>query len=447
VTAADVPTETPRRAAFGRLLLNVLLLLATLRLLGFAVRFGEESLQADLAAFYTAGEALNHGLSPYENHATRQPPIWDGVDRYTHSRFLYPPLVASLFRPLALLPYRAAKHLWMGLSLAAVAVSLVITARALGLGRGSLLGAALWACLYHPLLALLERGQIDAVTLLLVSLAFARFVKAGDGVGPGALLALATLLKLNVAFFVPFLIAARKWKALAGYAAGALVLVIASAMVNGPAALVSYARDELPRIAAHGEGGPSDRLLDPALLQALRPGLAESKTVKDGSVYDRETFGFVANASLARVIASWTGQRGESPMTGRAAVGVGLGLFLVLLATGRGARPWDTARTATFWQAVMVAVLICGPLTWVMNLVWLLPVGLLLWHQADRASSPASLAAMAVGLLLASLPDRHVFPLLAPYRGSLLDYQYVLAEVLVAGGLVGLLSKQADLRG
>ncbi len=89
----------------------------------------------DLAAFYTAGEALNHDLSPYRSHAARDPAIWDGVARFQHSRFLYPPQVAVLFRALAWLPYAGAKRLWLALRLAAVAASLILTGHVFGLGR------------------------------------------------------------------------------------------------------------------------------------------------------------------------------------------------------------------------------------------------------------------------------------------------------------------------
>ena len=426
---------------FRRLLLSALLALAAARLLGFVVRFGERSLQADFAAYYTAGEALNRGLSPYQTHSRIEPPVWDGVSRYRHSRFLYPPLVATLFRPWALLPYHVAKHLWMVLSLAAVAAALVATGRALGLGRRAALGTALWACLFHPLLTLLERGQIDAMTLLLVAFALTAFVRSGDSLRAGVLLGAATLLKLNVAFFLPFLLATRRWRAVAGYVGTLLGLSVISLAVDGREAVTAYVRGELPRIAANGEGGPSELLLPPEELADLRQGTGVADAPKDGRVYAREAFGFVANASLARVMASWTGRRGENPLTGRMALGLGLGLLLVITAARPAAGGWSPTGSALYWHAVMVAVLICGPLTWVMNLVWLLPVGLLLWRESGAVASPGPAAACAgtVGLLLASLPDRHAFPLLSPYGGAILDYQYVMAEVLVVGALVGLL--------
>ena len=55
-----------------------------------------DSLQMDFSAYYTAGEALSVGLSPYVTHVSTDPVIWDGQGRYRHSRFLYPPLVAEI---------------------------------------------------------------------------------------------------------------------------------------------------------------------------------------------------------------------------------------------------------------------------------------------------------------------------------------------------------------
>src|SRR6185436_700092 len=64
------------------------------------------SLQQDLAAYWVAGAARSAGLDPYVNHVGGPvaPELWDGVAVFAHSRFLYPPLIAELFRPLARLP-------------------------------------------------------------------------------------------------------------------------------------------------------------------------------------------------------------------------------------------------------------------------------------------------------------------------------------------------------
>ncbi len=159
------------------------MLIALVRLVSFTVQFARLSLQMDFAAYYTAGEAVDRGLDPYVNQVAADPPLWDGVARYTHSRFLYPPLAAYLFVPLARLPYLWAKSLWalsgtalygreprhhrMGRSaserITRPAWMLIVTATAL----------------FHPLLTHLERGQIDCLTLVLLMLSIALMIKRG----------------------------------------------------------------------------------------------------------------------------------------------------------------------------------------------------------------------------------------------------------------------------
>ena len=120
-----MPSLSPKSLLLRSLLL-LLFLLAFARWAGLCHRFGQRSLQMDFSAFYTAGEAMNQGLSPYENHIAREPPVWDGYCEFQHSRFLYPPLAAAVFRPLAALPYAQAKRVWMLLMAASVVLSVVL---------------------------------------------------------------------------------------------------------------------------------------------------------------------------------------------------------------------------------------------------------------------------------------------------------------------------------
>ena len=83
--------------------------------------FTQHSLQQDFAAYWIAGTARRLSLDPYLSHvgSANAPTLWDGVALFRHSRFLYPPLVADLFRPLASLPYATAKALFTATMLAA----------------------------------------------------------------------------------------------------------------------------------------------------------------------------------------------------------------------------------------------------------------------------------------------------------------------------------------
>lgn len=431
-----------------RLMVHALLALlfgvAALRLTGLVSWFGRESLQLDFSAFYAAGEAHRQGVSPYLTHADPPAPIWDGADAYRHSRFLYPPLAAAFFEPLTHLGYAAAKRIWMLLSLASVAGALWACGDALRLrwNASTVLGLGIWVCLFHPLLALLERGQVDAVTLLLIAFAVRPLV--GDqraGTGSGLLLAMATLLKLNVVFFVPFLVWRRRWRVLAGYLLGGAILIAATIALEGTSALETYLTRELPRISRHGEGGGDEMRLPKEAIQALRAGAPEGWTYRERRLYRIEALPMVANASLARVLSK---RLGEDATPARIALAI-LAATVLLLGLARRRRhgpPPAPIDEMVYWQAVMVSVLLAGPLTWAMNTVWLLPAGLVVlagWREVRGRLMAGALALVVLGLFLATIPDHHAFPLLRPLGSRALNLKYVAAELLVLAGLLGLL--------
>ena len=430
------------------LLLSVVLLFSLWWLVGWVARFADESLQMDLAAFYTSGEALNHGLSPYLSHAARDPAIWDGVDLFKHSRFLYPPQVAFLMRPLAWLSYAAAKRLWLALSLGCVAASLVVTGRVYGLGRkwALILAAAIGAALFYPLLTHLERGQIDAVTLLLITLASIGLGKrtSRSEFSAGVLLCAATLLKLHCVYLVPFLVIRKKGGALLGYLAGGLLIVTLTVVVPGGFdATLGYVRDELPRISLHGEWGTDEMRMPETILAQLLQGLPEGATTKDGLVYKRESFSFVSNGTLVRILQRplqkadiWISNTVLSAL-------VLIALFGVMMAWQfhlPGPLHLDARGEILYWQMVALIVLLAAPLTWVMNLVWLLPlIAVVLAELAHPGDGRARLALIlaAVALVVIALPDGMGALWMTPALANLIRDKYVAGEGLLLFSLLG----------
>jgi hypothetical protein len=69
---------------------------------------------SDVRAYYDAGSRLNAGLALYPA----------GADTNAPEFYRYPPLLAIVFRPLALLPYGLAAAIWEGLVIGAFAFSL-----------------------------------------------------------------------------------------------------------------------------------------------------------------------------------------------------------------------------------------------------------------------------------------------------------------------------------
>jgi len=432
--------------------LVIVLLFSLWRLASWMTRFANESLQMDLAAFYTAGEALNHGLSPYDSHAARDPAIWDGVDLFYHSRFLYPPQVAVLMRPLASLSYAAAKRLWMALSLACVAASLAVTGHVYGLRRKwvLILIVAICAASYYPLFTHLERGQIDAVTLLLIVLSSAAMGKRTlrAELGAGVLLCVATLLKLHCVYMLPFLAIRKKPWALLGYLGGGLLIAILTvATPGGIEATLGYVQDEMPRIARFGEWGTEDMRLPQEVLEERLQGLPEGMTTKDSLVYKRESFHFFSNGTLVRVLQLHL-QKAQvwldnSQLSVLVLIAL-LGLVVAYQVRLPGSLHLDARGEVLYWQVVALIVLLAAPLTWVMNLVWLLPSIVIVLAELTRSKAGwgrLTLVLAAVALVVIALPDGADSPWLTPTLVRLIEHKYVFGEGLLLLALLGYLPR------
>ena len=107
---------------------------------------------ADVHAYYDAGTRLNAGLPLYDQPATTN----------DNEFYRYPPLLAIVFRPLALLPFEAAAALWE----AFLVVCLALTVARLALNRRTLLVLGMLAL---PTLWSLAVGQAQIVVTLLMA--------------------------------------------------------------------------------------------------------------------------------------------------------------------------------------------------------------------------------------------------------------------------------------
>jgi hypothetical protein len=136
---------------------SVMIVLVGASILGLVIGLGALRLHlvtdplADVRAYYDAGARLNAGLPLYEQAATTDDPAF----------YRYPPLLAILFRPLALLPFETAALIWVALLVVVTAITIV----RLRPRRAVLLAAGMLAM---PVLWTLAIGQAQAaVTTLL----------------------------------------------------------------------------------------------------------------------------------------------------------------------------------------------------------------------------------------------------------------------------------------
>ena len=125
---------------------------------------------ADVHAYYDAGARLNAGLPLYEQTA----------DPNFNYYYFYPPLLAIVFRPLALLPFTTAALIWEAILL----VATVLTFRRIGLREPVVLVACILAL---PILWTLAIGQAQALVTLLLTYGnpFAVALAANIKVFPG----------------------------------------------------------------------------------------------------------------------------------------------------------------------------------------------------------------------------------------------------------------------
>jgi hypothetical protein len=330
---------------------------------GAAAFFVARSYQQDFAAYWTAGWTRLLGLDPYLNYAGQGHDLllpWDGVAQFRHSRFLYPPLGADLFRPLLGLPYLTAKGVFTGAMLAAWLAAGLLVARD-ARGRAIYLGAS---ALFFPFYRHLERGQIDLLLLLLLALAWRARERPWVA---GAALAAAAALKPVFVGLLPIVWAVGRVRAVLAALALGGALVGLTALVDGPQELREYLTEVVPRASLYGEGGTEAMLL-PA--ERLPPGRDDGTIDLAGRTY-RLTIGDApASASLPRLLAP------EAPSPVRARLPFLLAIVGLTLLARRPRGGDDDAETLLYWTAA-VACVVTSPAGWVMGLVLALPLATL----------------------------------------------------------------------
>jgi alpha-1,2-mannosyltransferase len=237
-----------RSAAWiGLVAVTLVVWLGAFRALGFA----PEVPGSDAWNYLAAGERLNAGhplyaISPGDRPIVMLPPYWTVP-------LLAPPPIAVVWRPLALLG-DPAMTIWAVAGLAAT----VVTSAWL-LARGGLVVAAIVAVL-SPALALQSlSGNVNG--LLFGGLVIAWLARSRPAI-VGSLLAAAIAIKLTPALLVIWLVAARRWRALAMVVAALIVIGVVSLLGAGVGAhfdwLASVPRSQpVPTALASVVGLPS----------------------------------------------------------------------------------------------------------------------------------------------------------------------------------------------
>lgn len=193
---------------------------------------------ADVRAYYDAAARLNAGAGLYDQAA--------GTNQAEFYR--YPPLLAILFRPLALLPFEVAAAIWEGLVVAAF----VLTVRRIGFGRRTLVALGLLGIAIGWSLAI---GQAQVPVTLLMAL------------GSPWALALATNLKVLPALAAIYWLGRRDWHSLSRFMAWVAGLALFQLAVEPNGSLAFPTVFNLAQVGAVRNFSPY--ALSPALWFAL----------------------------------------------------------------------------------------------------------------------------------------------------------------------------------
>ncbi len=219
---------------------------------------------SDTSNYYAAGQRLNDGhllyaLSPGDRPVPADPP-------YYTAPLLSPPLIAVLWRPLALLPAAPIMYLWwLGGSAVVTVLTLLMAWRGSALRNLVILMLAPWLALTA------WTGNLNCYLILVLAASFWASQK-GHGTAAGVLIAVAAMLKVTPLLYVPWLIVRRDRAGLMGFVAAAAILGLISLLGAGLQAHVAY----LGVIRATGTAGITDISIPGILINAgLAPALAQ----------------------------------------------------------------------------------------------------------------------------------------------------------------------------
>jgi len=417
-------------------LLLPLAILAVLRVIGFAYLYSRDPVQTDFAAMYHAAASMRAGFDPYRNNVDDDLALWDGAASFRHSRFLYPPIVAYALQPIALLPYPAAKTLWTATSLLILAAATVIAIRAVGLhlDRPRWLFTIIVIALLFPLLPLLERGQIDQVTLLFISIGFYLIFARRRDLAGGAVIALAGFVKLQCFYLLPLLLIARRPRAAVGMAIAIAAIALLQLALCGVWFNRQYVFEELPRISRFGETGTDAMRIDSPTIRAVNAKVPPGDVIASGKFQYHYTVlpNYAALASLVpyvRGVFNLAHLRLPSPVISFPLLAAAVALASYVLR--RGVADDDGYGRLAIVAASMIIVMLIAPITWTTNLVWLAPIVPLMLFGPDLPNHRLVIAAAVVGLILLLLPDPLIYFLARGHLDALLGARYVAALLLL----------------
>jgi hypothetical protein len=195
---------------------------------------------SDFSEFYIAGEILNQHGGDALYDLDLQTRLFRGLDPRNHDASLWyvcAPYLAQFFRPLALLPYRAAYIAWMMVAILTYGIGIgALRPYLAGLPKPYRRAALFLGLTFAPLaLWSLVGGQIGVIAFAIIAWCV-RFDLSGKQLAAGATLALCCYKPTLLLLFGPFLLVRMNLRFLLGFAAGLSGLLAVSLLTSAKAA-------------------------------------------------------------------------------------------------------------------------------------------------------------------------------------------------------------------
>jgi hypothetical protein len=401
----------------------------------------------DFTAYYTAGEVQKAGKNIYENQIVNDWDLWDGVSVFKHSRFLYPPSVSYVFEAFTLFDYKIAKTIWNILNVLFCFLSVWVLLNAFNLKKDttSLLIYGILLLNFFPLYSMIERGQISGLALLLICFSIKFSYQNNKNISAGILFALATFIKFNLILALPFFIVMKKWKLAGYYLASMIGLVLLTVLLNGKDATYNYFINELPRITEYSESGTDEMKIPSEVLSTYFQMAPEALSFKDKVLYKTEYISFNSKASLIWVLDSVLEKVGIVLSNKFLSVIIYLSLFAISFNYLRK-KQRDGYSELIKWQLILLIVLLSSTFTWVMNLVWLIPIILIITNSDFQDKENGYLLGLlAVGFIFSALPD-NLWVIEKSVFDSFYKLKYVISEIIIFISLIFVFKKSSQFK-
>ena len=293
-----------------------------------------------LTAYVVAGQALPTTPNVYDAALydlpgdPKAPRVARKLGPFNIDVYEYPPPFLLLPRALRLDAghFDRARALWFGLTGGFMLFVMVLAARMLGPAAGTrtlLLAPLVW--LSMSALSTIQKGNIQPVVIAASVLAMILFERRRFALG-GALLAFFTLSKLYPGLLIVYLLAGRRWRAVAWTGAMALAFLGVSLLDTGWRPYAAFL-DHLPGLVG-GEAFPAFR----------RPGAMAINLSVPGLVFKAKLFGVDGGGFPLAKLVGWI-----------------YTLVAVAVAAWAGRRAWRDDEKPIVWLAVLILATLRSP--------------------------------------------------------------------------------------